>query len=103
MFKPPEDEPRTSAVVLHESLERRSIVWVPAREGWAVLDNVAGGPKDAPLIDGPRHVVVRAKDVEIPHRQALQHEVYGLLRRPGGRRLLGPALGGQRREDEARD
>src|SRR4051812_48553637 len=103
MFEPPAGEPRTSAVALHEGLERRRVVWMPAREGRAVLDDVAGSPEDAALIDRPRDVVVRAEDVEIPRRETVQHEVDGLLRRPGGLRLRGPALGGQWREDEARD
>ena len=70
---------------------------MPARQRRAVLDDVAGRPEDAPLVERARHVVVGAEDVEIARLQALQHEVDRLLGRPGGGRLLGPAAGGQRR------
>src|SRR4051812_38717467 len=74
---------------------------MPARQRGTVLDDVAGGPQDAALIQRTRHVVVRTQDVEVSCRDSLQHEVDRLFRCPGGGRLLGAAIGGERSEDEA--
>ena len=56
-----------------------------------------------PLIERARHVIVRAKHVEVPGRDAVQHDVDRLLRRPRAGGLLDPAIGGERGEHEAGD
>src|SRR6202048_2619240 len=50
---------------LHKLLKSLGIVRMPARERGAVLDDVARGPEDAPLVEAARHVVVRAQDIKI--------------------------------------
>src|SRR5437016_11388951 len=90
-------------IALHECREGLGIVLVPARQRWTVLDDVARGPKDAALVELAGHVIVRTEDVEISGADALDHEVDGLLGRPGAGRLLGAAVRCQPREDEARN
>src|ERR1700687_6318893 len=76
---------------------------VPPRERRAVCDDVACRPEDAPLIEASRHVVVRTQDVEISGVYSFDHEVDGLLRRPGSGRLFGAAPRGEARKDETGD
>src|SRR5579871_3700931 len=77
---------------------------MPARQGRAVLDDVAGRPADAPLIGRTVHFVVRTEDVEITGRQARQHEFDDLLGRPGPGGLLCATAGTRHaREDESRN
>src|SRR5262245_28280614 len=85
---------------LHIVGECLCIIGMPAREGWTVLDDVTGRPKNASLIQGPGRIIVWTQYVKIPNRQALQHKIDGLFWRPCARRLLGAAFGGQLREDE---
>src|SRR5262245_51284377 len=85
---------------LHIVGEYLCIIGMPAREGWAVLDDVAGRPKNASLIQGSGRIVVWTQDVKIPNRQPPQHKIDGLFCRPCPRRLLGTAFGGQLPEAE---
>jgi hypothetical protein len=43
---------------LHIGGESLCIIGMPAREGWAVLDDVTGRPKNPSLIQGPGRIVV---------------------------------------------
>src|SRR6267142_7256647 len=88
---------------LHERRESVGVVLVPARQRRAVLDDVAGGPQDAPLVELAGDVIVGAEHVEIAGIDALDHEVDGLFGRPCAGRLLGAAARGEAREDEARN
>lgn len=74
---------------------------MPARERGTILDNIAGGPQDASLVELPRHVIVRAENIEVSSVQPLHHEVDGLLRSPGTCRFLGATWRGQVCEYEA--
>src|ERR1700730_8729465 len=73
---------------------------MPPRERRPVFDDVACRPEDAPLIEASRHIVIRTQDVEISGVYSFDHEVDGLLGRPGPGRLFGAASGGQARKDE---
>src|SRR5437879_9882575 len=73
---------------------------MPPRERRAVFDDVAGRPEDAPLVEASRHVIVRTQDVEIAGIYSFDHEVDGLLRRPGPGRFFGAAPRGEARKDE---
>ena len=74
---------------------------MPPRKRGPVFDDVACGPKNPPLVELSRHIVIRAQDVEISGAYSFDHEVDGLLRCPGAGRLLGPALCREAGEDEA--
>src|ERR1700682_3474554 len=76
---------------------------MPPGERRAVFDDVACRPEDAPLIEASRHVVVRTQDVEISGVYSFDHEVDGMLRRPGSGRLFGAAPRGEARKDETGD
>src|SRR5437879_3001954 len=73
---------------------------MPARQRRAVFDDVARRPKDPPLVEASRHVVVGTQDVEIPGVDSFDHEVDGLLRCPGPGRFFGAAPRGEAREYE---
>src|SRR4051812_13947544 len=88
---------------LCKSRERIRIIRMPARQRRAVLDDVARGPQDAALIERPRHVVVRAEDIEITGFDAYDHEVDRLFRRPGALRLVDATMRGERSEHETGD
>src|SRR5258706_14529576 len=76
---------------------------MPSGEGRAVFDDVACRPKNPPLVEASRHVVVRTQDVEISGVYSFNHEVDGLLRRPGRGRLFGATPRGESRKDEPGD
>src|SRR5258708_7189287 len=76
---------------------------MPARERRAVFDDVACRPENPPLVESSRHVVVRAQNVKVSRVYSLQHEIDGLLRRPGPRGLLGAAPRGKAGKDKAGD
>src|ERR1700730_3999549 len=73
---------------------------MPSGEGRAVFDDVSCRPKNPPLVEASRHVVVRTQDVEISGVYSFDHEVDGLLRRPGPGRFFGAAPRGEARKDE---
>src|SRR4051812_15376844 len=79
---------------LHKLRERFRKVRMPARQRGAVFDDVAGGPQHAPFVELPRHIVVRTEDVEVAGIDARDHEIDGLLRRPGSIGLLAAASRG---------
>src|SRR5262245_52354417 len=64
---------------------------MPARECGAVLDDVVGGPPNAPRVHRAGDLVVRAEDVEVAGGQVLDEEVDDLVRRPRRGRFLDPA------------
>ena len=105
-FDPPSptrgEGPRRS-FPLHKLRERIRIIRMPARQRGTVLHDIAGSPQHAPFVELPRHVIVRAENVEIAGVDARDHEVDGLLGRPGAGRLLGAAARGQRGEDVTGD
>lgn len=74
---------------------------MPARERRTVLDEIARGPKDTFLVERSADLVVRAQDVEVSGREALEQKVDRLIGGPRARGLLGSA--GHARVDEARD
>src|SRR5437667_7534931 len=76
---------------------------MPSRQRGPVFDDVAGGPEDAPLVEVSRHIIIRTENVEISGVDPLDHEVDGLLRRPGSRWLLAAAFGGKAGKDETGD
>jgi hypothetical protein len=76
---------------------------MPPREGWAISDDVAGRPKNPPFVEVSRHIVIRTQDVEISGVYSFDHEVDGLLRRPGPGRLFGAASGGKACKHEPGD
>src|SRR6266403_3311592 len=88
--------------LLHKRGKSLSIIRMPTRKRGPVFDDVAGGPQDPPLVEAPRHIIVRTQDVEISGIDPLDHEIDGLLRRPGSGRLLAAALGGKAGKDETR-
>ena len=88
---------------LHELRKRLRIIRMPARQRGTIFHDIAGSPQHAPFVERPWHVIVRAQDVEIAGVDARDHEVDGLLGRPGAGRLLGAAARGQRREDVTGD
>src|ERR1700730_3279349 len=92
-----------SLINLHECSKGLGIVRLPARQGRAVLDDVARRPEDPPLVETSRHIVIGAQNVKVAGVQPLDHEVDGLLRRPGPGRLLDAALGGKPGEHKTRN
>ena len=60
-------------------------------------------PQHTKFVQPPRHVVVRAEDVEITAQRSLDHEIDGLLRRPGAGWLFVRSRDGEGGEDEAGD
>ena len=76
---------------------------MPARQGRAVIGDIARSPKDALFIKVPVHLVVGAKDVEIAARNRGKQEVHRLLRGPGPCRLFRPAMRRQGRVDISRN
>ena len=76
---------------------------MPSGQRGAVFDDVARCPQNPALVEAPRHIIIRAQDVEIPGLHVFHHKVDGLLRRPGPGRLVGPALGGKPGENESGD
>src|SRR6476660_9269004 len=83
-----------SAVFFDKGRKSVRVVGMPTRQRRAVLDNVAGGPQYASLVEPVRHVGGGAQDIEIPRLPPRHHEIHRLLRSPGGSRF-GAALGGQ--------
>src|SRR6266436_7876990 len=73
---------------------------MPSRQRRAVFDDVTRRPKDSPLVEPPRHVVVGTQDIKVSGVDSLDHEVDGLLGRPGRGRLFAAAPGGEPREYE---
>src|ERR1700676_5482437 len=92
--------PSRASCPLHKFRKSLPIIRMPARQRGAVFDDVAGGPQNPPLIEPPRHVVVRTEDIKVAGAGAFDHEVDGLLCRPGRGRLLGAALRREAGEDE---
>src|ERR1700754_4367539 len=80
---------------LHELRKGLRVIRMPARQCGAIFDDVAVGPGHAAFVELPRHVVIRAEDVEIPGVDAFDHEVYGLLRCPGAIRFFAAAARGE--------
>src|ERR1035437_2604284 len=76
---------------------------MPSRQRRPVFDDVARGPKNPPLVEASRHIVVRTQDIEVSGLHPFDHEVDGLLRRPGSGRLLGAASGSKAGKDEPGD
>src|SRR5258707_3473988 len=76
---------------------------MPARQGRAVFDDVARPPEHPPVVKTSGQVVNGAKNVKVAGVQPLDHDVDGLLRRPGPGRLLGAALGGKPGEYKTRN
>src|SRR5260370_30241233 len=68
---------------------------MPPREGGAIFDYVACRPKNPPFVEVSRHIVVRTQDVEISGVYSFDHEVDGLVRRPGPGRFFGATPGGE--------
>src|SRR5216684_496328 len=89
--------------LLHKRSKGRGVVRMPARQGRAIFDDVARCPEDPPLVKTSGHVVIGAQNVKVAGVQPLDHEVDGLLRRPGPGRLLGAALGGKPGEYKTRN
>src|SRR5229473_2699825 len=89
--------------ILHKRSKRLGVIRMPARQRGPVFDDVAGRPENPPLIELSRHVVVRTENIEISGPDPLDHEVDGLLRRPGPGRLLGAAFRGETGKGEAGD
>src|SRR5712664_1687274 len=85
---------------LHKPGKGLGIIRMPSRQRGPVFDDVAGRPENPPLVEAPRHIIVRTQDVEISGVDPLDHEVDGLLRRPGSGRLLAAAFGGKAGKDE---
>src|SRR3954454_19015432 len=83
--------------------ERLRIIRMPARQRWTVLDDVACGPQDTPLIERSRYVVIGTEDVEIAGFDARDHEIDSLHRCPGALRFFDAAMRGERREYKAGD
>src|SRR5260221_9443693 len=93
----------TASCTLHERRKRLGKIRMPARQRGAVFDDVARGPQDPPLVELSRHVVVRAENVKVSGLDPLDHEIDGLLRRPGRIRFFGAAVRGQAGKDKTGD
>ena len=52
---------------------------MPARQGRPILDKVADGPGDPPLIHRPGGFVVGAEEIEVAGGDMIEHEVDHLL------------------------
>src|SRR5450631_2290294 len=89
--------------ILHKRRKRLRMIWMPARQCGTIFNDVAGGPENPPLVQASRHVVIGAQNVEVAGVQPFDHEVDGLLRRPGPGRLLGAALGSKPGEYKTRN
>src|SRR6266478_8917652 len=85
---------------LHKRGKGLGIIRMPSRQRGPVFDDVAGRPENPPLVEVSRYIIVRTQDVEISGVDPLDHEIDGLLRRPGSGRLLAAALGGKAGKDE---
>lgn len=82
--------PRPSAPLasLHKCFERIFESRIPARERWAILNDVVSSPKDAALILLACGFVVLAKDVEVAARDAVDEPLGNLIGKPSTGRLL---------------
>ena len=72
-------------------LKGRGEIGMPARQGRAVVDHVAGRPFHALFVNVAGDFVVGTQDVEVPSTNRFKHEVDDLLAGPGASRLFGCA------------